>query len=338
MSSLIVEICRIEKILPHPNADKLELAHIKGWQVVIGKDLYQPGQLVTYVPIDSLLPAPLSDRLGVTKYLSSGRVRCAKLRGEPSFGLLFPREDESLAEGTDVAARYGITKYLPPVRPSAGDAAPESQLFASYTSIENLRNFPGVFVDGEPVLITEKIHGTNCRVGLVEGEWMAGSKDIRRTRPSDEALSNSTYWFPTTVPGVKALVEELGRDHRQVVLFGEVYGSKIQSLAYGKVGQFGFTAFDLLVDGRYLDSEDFEARCDRHGVPRVPALFRGPFALDQVKALSVGDTTLGAKHIREGVVVKPQKERSDPKVGRVIMKYIGDDYLLSKGISDTHDT
>ena len=30
MSSLIVEVCRIERVLPHPNADLLELAHIKG--------------------------------------------------------------------------------------------------------------------------------------------------------------------------------------------------------------------------------------------------------------------------------------------------------------------
>jgi hypothetical protein len=30
MSSLIVEVCEIEKILPHQNAERLELAHIKG--------------------------------------------------------------------------------------------------------------------------------------------------------------------------------------------------------------------------------------------------------------------------------------------------------------------
>src|SRR5688500_15004179 len=184
MSSLIVEVCRVERVLPHPNADLLELAHIKGWQCVVPRGKYAAGDLVTYVPIDSVLPEPLSERLGVTKYLSNGRVRCAKLRGEPSFGLIMDREDPAWSEGADVKDVYGITKYVPPLKPSAGDAAPAHPLFESYTDVENLRNFPSVIADGEDVVVTEKVHGTNCRVGVVEGEWMAGSMEIRRTRPA----------------------------------------------------------------------------------------------------------------------------------------------------------
>ncbi len=41
-------------------------------------------------------------------------------------------------------------------------------------------------------------------------------------------------------------------------------------------------------------------------------------------------------HIREGVVVKSVTERTDPKVGRVCLKYIGDPYLFAK-VSDSHD-
>src|SRR5918997_3744399 len=164
MSSLIVEVCRIERVLPHPNADVLELAHIKGWQCVVPKGKYAPGSLVTYVPIDAVLPVELSERLGVTKYLSNGRVRCAKLRGEPSFGLVMDLEDPSWAEGADVREHYGITKYVPPLKPSAGDAENAHPLFVSYTDVENLRNFPAVFAEGEPVVVAEKVHGTNCRV------------------------------------------------------------------------------------------------------------------------------------------------------------------------------
>ena len=161
---------------------------------------YAAGDLVTYVPVDAVLPPELSGRLGVTKYLSKGRVRCARLRGEPSFGLIMDREDASWAEGTDVAAVYGITKYVPPLRPSAGDAESAHPLFVGYTEVENLRNFPSAFAEGEPVVATEKVHGTNCRVGLVDGELMAGSMGVRRKRPAGEALASSTYWFPTTLP------------------------------------------------------------------------------------------------------------------------------------------
>jgi RNA ligase (TIGR02306 family) len=347
MSSLIVEVCRIDRVMPHPNADLLELAHIKGWQCVVPKGKYAAGDLVTYVPIDAVLPPALSDRLGVTKYLSNGRVRCAKLRGEPSFGLIMDREDPSWAEGADVREHYGITKYVPPLRPSAGDAEAAHPLFVSYTDVENLRNFPAVFAGGEDVVVTEKLHGTNCRVGMVEGELMAGSMEVRRKRPDQGREASSTYWFPTTLPGVTALLGELAASDgcRQAILFGEVFGSKVQNLHYGRKGELGFAAFDLMADGRYLDAAEFGARCARHGVPTVPVLHRGPFSLDLVRRLSDGPTTVGgragtaaaADHIREGVVVRPAVERTDPKVGRVILKYIGDSYLFAKGITDADD-
>src|ERR1700760_222447 len=144
MSSLIVEISKIEKIFPHPNAERLELAHVKGWQCVVPKGRYGAGDLVTYVPPDCVLPEALSDRLGITKYLSKGRVRCARLRGEPSFGVIIDLENPDWTVGQDVAGFYGITKYVPPIRAQVGDAEPPHPLFVSYTEIENMRNFPAV--------------------------------------------------------------------------------------------------------------------------------------------------------------------------------------------------
>jgi RNA ligase (TIGR02306 family) len=351
MAECIVEVCKIEKVFPHPNADALELAHIKGWQCVIPIGRYGAGDLVTYIPIDSMIPLAHSDRWGFTKYLSvkstsnememsepAGRVRCARLRGEPSFGVIVDLEDPDWVEGEDVKAHYGIFKYIPPVRASAGDAEVEHPLFVAYTELENLRNFPDVLTEGEEVVVTEKLHGTNCRVGLAEGELMAGSKGVRRKRPVDDMFAENTYWFPFTLPGVKALVETVGAEYRQFLLYGEVFGSRIQDLHYGCKGKLGFRAFDILADGRYLDTDAFLALCARFGVETVPALYRGPYALETVRALSEGNTTLADNHIREGVVVKPVRERIDPKIGRVAVKYIGDAYLFSRSAErDTHD-
>ena len=340
MSSLIVEISRIQQVLPHPNAERLELAHVKGWQCVVPKGKYAAGNLITYVPPDAVLPVELSDRLGITKYLSNGRVRCARLRGEPSFGVIFDREDETWPEGHDVAERYGITKYVPPMKTSVGNAERSHPLFVSYTEIENMRNFPTLFADGEEVVASEKIHGTNCRVGVIDvnGEktWMAGSKGVRRKKPADENVVADLYWHPTSIPGVRALVESLARNARQVILFGEVYG-KVQSLRYGVSGGIAFRAFDLLVDGKYVDYDRFAELCRAHGVEVAPLVYRGPFSLDRIKQLAEGNSVIpGAANIREGVVVKPVVERDDPKIGRVILKYIGDGYLLGNE-SDTDD-
>jgi len=75
MSSVIVEVVRIEAIRPHTNADKLFLAQIKGWQTVIrkldnGAPEFQVGDCVVYIPPDSTLPRELAVRLGGETYLS----------------------------------------------------------------------------------------------------------------------------------------------------------------------------------------------------------------------------------------------------------------------------
>jgi RNA ligase (TIGR02306 family) len=138
------------------------------------------------------------------------------------------------------------------------------------------------------------------------------------------------------VAGVRALLEELAAKHRQVVLFGEVYG-KVQSLRYGVDAGIRFAAFDLLIDGKYADYDVFVETCARHGVATTPPLFHGAFSLETIRALAEGRTAMpGADHIREGVVVRPVRERLDPKIGRVILKYVGDGYLLGNE-SDTDD-
>jgi hypothetical protein len=73
MSRLIVEVCEIAQVLPHPNGDNLEMAVVKGWHCVIKKGSFRPGDRCVYFPLDSILPRTLSDRIGVAKYLKALR-------------------------------------------------------------------------------------------------------------------------------------------------------------------------------------------------------------------------------------------------------------------------
>jgi RNA ligase (TIGR02306 family) len=335
MSNLIIPVAAIEKLTPHNNADSLELAQILGWQMVVRKDEYTVRDAVVYFPIDTVLPLELSDRFNVTKYLSKGRIRCTKLRGEPSFGLAVRPDNEEWQVGQDVAEHYaslGVKKYEPPVRVTAGDAETEHPLFITYTEIENMRNFPDIFQEGEMVVLTEKVHGTNSRVGIIEGVLMAGSKGVRRKRPVDDKFEANLYWYPLSLSPVRSMLEDLATRHRQVVLFGEIYGSKIQSLDYGHKGTMGYRAFDLLIDGKYLNWPDLLWLCVQHGVDTVPVVTAITFDLDAIKAHSEGNTLLmdDNAHIREGLVVKPFQERRDPKLGRCVLKYVSDAYLFGK--------
>lgn len=320
-SSLIVPVATIDALLPHTNADSLELAHVLGWQIVVRKGQFEVGDKIVYIPPDSVLPLELSDHLGVTRYLSNQRVRCARLRGESSFGLVM-RPDRDWDIGENVADYYGITKYERFL--DATDALPSPPLFQKYTTIENLRNYPDVFFSDEIVVVTEKIHGTSARIGMIDGEVMVGSFELRRD-------TSSRYWYPATLPPVKQTIEKLGAQYRQVIFYGEVYGPKVQKLGYGLKGQqLGFRIFDILIDGRFLDHEQLVDVCDHYGLDRVPVLGVGRFNMDTIKYLAVGPTTLGSAHIREGVVVRPLCERTDPRIGRVILKYVSDAYLLKQ--------
>jgi RNA ligase (TIGR02306 family) len=332
MSSLIVPVTEIEKLSPHSNADALELAQVLSWQLVVKKGEYQVGDKIVYFPIDTLLPLELSERFGVTKYLSKQRIRCAKLRGEPSFGLAVRPDRADWQSGENVADYYGVHKYEPPVRLGAGDAEQSHPFFWEYTDIENMRNFPTIFEPGEMVFLSEKVHGTSSRAAIIEGELMAGSKAVRRKRPQEENFASNIYWYPLSLEPVRRLIETLGEGKKQLILFGEVYGSKIQSFHYGHKGILGYRAFDLLIDGKYLDWPDFCQVCAEFGVETVPIVETLPFDLESVKRLSEGKTLLMEQepHIREGLVVRPLHERTDPKIGRVILKYVSDSYLFGE--------
>ncbi|HEX9733521.1 MAG TPA: hypothetical protein VGG06_16235, partial [Thermoanaerobaculia bacterium] len=130
MSSIVVEVARVEDVRPHTNADRLFLARIKGWQTVIrkledGSPEFATGDRVVYVPPDSTLPREVAERLGVASYLSEKTnldgdkelvVRRVRLRGEPSYGFVVRPERTDWEVGTDVREHYGIGKYRPPVK------------------------------------------------------------------------------------------------------------------------------------------------------------------------------------------------------------------------------
>ncbi|MEI6064099.1 MAG: RNA ligase family protein [Pseudanabaena sp. ELA748] len=211
--------------------------------------------------------------------------------------------------------------------------------FDKFTDIQNGRIFTTIFQPGEEVVASEKFHGCNCRVGLINGHKVAGSMELRRSPPKDGDFSKSTYWFPWSIPGVPAMLESLAKDYGNVVeLFGEVYGNSIQKgFKYDAGGGVGFKAFGSKVGNRFLDWSDFESKCLEFGVPVVSVLYRGPFDADKILSLIEGRTTMGEAPVMEGTVVVPVKERCDPKIGRVALKYISIQYDLLKNRPDCKD-
>ncbi|CAE7860292.1 unnamed protein product [Symbiodinium microadriaticum] len=367
MSSLIVEVCAVTEIAPHPNADRLERVRVKGWWCIAPIGQYKVGDKCVYIPPDAILPDELAERWGIAKYcaplakLPNGerpngkRVRASRFRGESSFGTIQPLDDAGWEVGQDVREHYGITKYEPPVKSNEGDSAPEIPAFHRYTGIENLANFPTILEDGEQVIVTEKIHGTNCRVGMVfapdsDGNslwtFVAGSHNSRRHEYSQEHVGDtkyrSRYWFPfpegdekLDSPIANLLLDVIFQEKAEssVIVFGEIFGAGVQDMQYGQPG-LSFRVFDISVDRKYLNYDKLNAYCEKFEVQTVPHLYRGPFSLEKMDELVDGPTTIcEASDIkepfkgREGIVIRPDVERYNHDLGgdgRVILKYISE--------------
>src|SRR5271157_5173403 len=206
MSDIAITVEQIAGIEPHLQADRLEIAKILGTQCVVPKGVYQVGFRCIYFPPDICLPADVSAALGVDKYLKTAlfegvripcKVAACRLRGTPSYGFVaeVPPELSNCEVGADVTEHYRAAKYEPPVRVYGGHGGGtgevwgnlfrEPENFHHYTDIQAYWKHHKEFEDGILVRVTEKIHGTNSRVGLLkvgdEWDFYAGShKKCRR--------------------------------------------------------------------------------------------------------------------------------------------------------------
>jgi RNA ligase (TIGR02306 family) len=315
------EVLRLGPIARHPNADTLGVTTVhSAYTVVVKLDQWHEGDLAVYVTPDSLVPlaSPLFSFLDDGKGREHHRVKVKKLRGVFSQGLLIPAP-EGAEPGDDVAPLLGIAHYEPPMAVHTGGNA--ERAMSGDRPVYDLESFRRygltVFSPGEPVVVTEKIHGCNARYTYQDGRMWCGSRNQWKAEAAD-----SIWWqVLAKYPGIRELCE----DSPGLTLYGEVFG-QVQDLRYGRTG-VDFVAFDALEPGRgYLPFNDFAYACDVHQIPVVPVLHSGPFDPDQVLALAEGPSTL-APHVREGCVVRPLVERWHETTGRVHLKVVGNGYL-----------
>ncbi len=370
MSDINISVEQIEQIVPHPQADRLEIAKILGTQTLVGKDQFKAGDLVVFFPPDMLLPEEVSSALGVQKYLKTTlfqnrrfpcRVAAARLRGVPSYGFVaeIPADMAHARPGTDVTSYYGAEKYEPPVRAYRGFGGGTGEVwgglasqpvnFQKYTDIQNYWKYKKALESGLPVRVTEKAHGTNSRVGLlkVDGDFqfVGGSHRTARKQYDPEGRL-SVYWEPLQHEEVLDMLSCLCNEEHDVIVYGELYGPGVQDLDYGVApGTVGWRVFDITVNGYYLDWQDVKEICQTWNVATVPLIYEGPFNHEKVEEWVSGPTLLAepdqirsAFKGREGVVITPLEETySDFLGGRLILKAVSADYLARKNSQDNGD-
>lgn len=355
MSSLLVTVNKITDIQPIVKADKIELATVLGWQCIVGKDQYKVGNLVVFIPPDSILPSKMVEDHKLEFLRKNGRVGVLKMRGVVSQGLVLPNFG-NWKEGEEISKILGITKWEEAdAGLSTGSKGKQPRLtskkklnpnFFKYNDIENIRNYPGAFKPFDEVVITEKVHGANARIGwlpLGKGfinwvkklfgqthELVYGSRTV-------QISGNMCYkgFYGEDVYGyafAKYHMAEKCKMYPNLEFFGEVYGPKIQDLTYGKntIDLIFFDIKDTRTE-KYLDWDEAVAIFKKLNLPYVPELYRGLYSEEIVKTHTSGNSVIYPTQIREGSVVKLVKENPDARFGRKILKSISELYLTRKG-------
>jgi RNA ligase (TIGR02306 family) len=332
MSDFRVEVLELPPAVKHENADALSIVEVFGSPVVIRTESYTPGQKVAYVPVDSVVPleSPLFDFLKDPNKPSRthARIKAKKLRGVYSEGMLVPA-DPTWEIGQDVAGTLGIAKYEEPEQIGTGGQAERDPGFMPIYDVESYRKWSKrALVDGEFVVVTEKLHGSNGRFCFKEGRlWVASHKQVKAEDPTN-------LWWK--VAAQENLAEKLAKIPG-IVLYAEVYGS-VQDLKYdAKPGQIMLAAFDLYDSDqrRFLDWNEFQRITSELQILTVPVLYAGAYIPHEIEPLRNGQSTI-ANNMREGIVIKPAFEREHDRLGRVCLKLVGEDYMLRKGGTEHH--
>lgn len=330
MSIHSVNVIEIEDVRPHPNADRLEVVPVGGWQAVVKKGQFARGDRAVYIEPDYTVPTEREEFAFLAKPgRERHRLKAVRLRGELSYGLLIPlpASISDRAPGTNVMADLGISRWEPEVKLTMADELPQDQwpqTFAPKFDIESYEKFPHVITDGENVIVTEKVHGANARYTFVDGVFHQGSRQ-RWLIPDGGHI-----WARAAAhnPAIRSWCEA----NPGAVLYGEVYGN-VQSLTYGLgKGEVRFIAFAASAHGQWMDQGALFAGLGACGVPSCPVLYAGPFDHAAIKALSEHDSMIAnvPGHMMEGVVIVPAKERFHASIGRVAVKHISNRYWESE--------
>lgn len=377
MSTFACTIVEINAVEDHPNADRLSIVRIGGFNCISakledGSHRYSAGDRVCYIPEAAILPEWMlkqmdfwKDDRGTLNGPNGDRVKAIKLRGIVSQGVLYQLEHKMsgwvlnadgdrvrqvVQLGDDVTELLGVTKYEPPVPTNmAGEVA---ALFGKTVKfdVENHQRYPNVFEAGEPVVATEKLHGTFAafcywpgldHAEMLDGNWFAYSKGLGAQGlvfKHNEANKNNLYQRHLVNSTIRQRITELSEMARQqgfteepITLLGEIFGQGVQDLAYGQKAPT-FRLFDVYAgvpgSGRWLTWEELKTFSTVTNIPLVPVLYEGAYDEAALVAVRDGKDSISNSNVREGIVVKSTTNRQHDELGRVMLKMVSPDYLL----------
>lgn len=355
MSNWKVSREKIE-LFTHPNADALELCKVGTYQLVVKKGLYKDGDVVVFAPEKSILSGEIKTEF--ENYLvgpNKDRVKSVRLRGEISSGIIIPPHLVNVDSeiGEDISEKLGIIKYEPPIPTQlAGKVSSFDMPFIGTHDCEHVNVYVNNLIDGERVVITEKIHGSQFILAhnLDKDETIVSSKGMLKSGLSIQESDQNTYWIAAKNDDI---VGKINRNFQSGVV--QVFGEVIPVQKGYNYGQSKPTVriFDIRHNG---ESIPYDMVSDEFSQIWAPVVYDGTLNLDRKEVVIYEDKERGirktrfdnvlpkdvinfckgdelvsglSKHIREGVVIRPYIDRLAKDGTKLRLKLINPTYKES---------
>jgi len=267
----------ITEIKPHPNADKLDIVKVLGYNCIVGKGDFDVGDSVVLIQPDTVLP----DKPWAEMFKKrSSRVRAMKLRGVWSLGIVmkpcdvldlyfFEDQNGRLKNniGFDVAKLIGVVKYETP-QPQQLDAKGPLPYGLNKTDEERFQNLTELPF-GETTVVTLKVDGQSgtyyCHKDRQTGEWTTGI--CSRTLEMKTECDNNYTRINKKYDILNRLLGYCQTHDVSLALRGEIYGNNIQKSNNNphSILPLDFAAFNVF----NLDTHEYENIADVHSYQNV---------------------------------------------------------------------
>ena len=340
----LASIQRVDWIRPIEGRDRIELAGILGWQVIVQKGEFSVGDYVVYIEIDSQLPEkPEFEFLRSRKF----RIKTMKMGGVLSQGIVFPFSvlpDGSYELDQDVTDVLNIKKYEPAIEDIPSEYKPKNPVikflyrykifrklfshkfskkqfpsFISRTDETRIQNIPDMLTRKDITFeVTEKINGQSSTFFL-KREKLFGiipyfdfgvcSRNLRLPK------GNSGIWSLVDKYDIEDVLKSIIGNHDFVAIQGEHISPKVQGNKY-KVSESDLYVFNLIYPDGKRNSLDMLSILSEYGISVVPVIhvkFTLPDTVEELLDYAT-DTSMLYGTLREGVVIRNYENNVSFKV------------------------
>ncbi len=333
-SMKLATIEQVTEFTPINGADRIELATVLGWNIIVKKGVFNVGCLCVYIPIDTTVDPtrPYFDFLKDVKQPKKRvRVNTIKMRGVYSQGLVLPLDilsgltNETLEIGMDVGELLGIEKYekdnpfvISKANSNANNFTPFPTNIIQKTDEDNLRSKTLLLQEimDKEAYITLKMDGSSMTIIYNNDELTVCSRNYVVDK-------DSVMWQYIEKENFKDRLIEFGKN---IVIQGEFCGPKINKNQLG-LSDFRFYVFNVkeIDSNKFLGMNDIKNVCEKLQLNMVPVLDviiidnTWTVGVFQQYANKVVYTLPNKKTVPgEGIVVRPV----EPIYSSVIHKYL----------------